>query len=111
MEIDGIGARIYMGEKHELTADIKPAEKGEEDTVLHMRDFIAAVKSRKRADLRCDIEEGHRSAAVAHLANISYRTGRKLSFDTGREKFVGDAEANAMLTRKYRAPSVIPEQV
>jgi hypothetical protein len=111
MEIDGAGARVYTGEKHELTAEIKPAEKGEEDTVLHMRNFLAAVKSRKAADLRCDIEEGHRSAALAHLANISYRTGRKLSFDANREKFNGDSEANALLSRKYRAPYVVPDKV
>jgi predicted dehydrogenase len=111
MEIDGVSARIYAGEKHELTAEVKPAEKGEEDTVLHMRNFLDAVKTRKAADLRCDIEEGHRSAALAHLANISYRTGRKLSFDPVREKFNGDAEANTLLSRKYRPPYVIPEKV
>jgi hypothetical protein len=44
------------------------------------------------------------------LANISYRTGRKLSFDTGREKFVGDAEANAMLTANIAHPPLFPSK-
>ena len=72
---------------------------------------MAAVKSRKTEDLRCDIEEGHRSAALAHLANISYRTGHSLQFDTNREIFPGNAEANSLLTRKYRAPYVVPARV
>ena len=46
-----------------------------------------------------------------HLANIAYRVGRKLKFDGKTEKFVGDAEADKLLTRTYRAPFVVPEKV
>jgi predicted dehydrogenase len=45
------------------------------------------------------------------LDDISYRLGRTLTFDSKAEKFVGDDEANKMLTRPYRAPFVVPEQV
>jgi len=38
--------------------------------------FIEAVRSRRARDLQADILEGHRSAALVHLANISYRLGR-----------------------------------
>jgi predicted dehydrogenase len=38
------------------------------------------------------------------------RVGRKLEFDAKTEKFVKDDEANALLTRKYRAPFVVPEK-
>jgi predicted dehydrogenase len=41
----------------------------------HMANFLTAVRSRKVSDLTCDIEEGHLSAALCHLANISYRLG------------------------------------
>ena len=41
----------------------------------HFDNFVKAVRSRKASDLNCDIEEGHRSAALCHLANISYRLG------------------------------------
>ena len=61
--------------------------------------------------LTCGIEEGHLSASLAHLANIAYRVGRKLKFDGKTEKFVGDAEADKLLTREYRAPYAIPEKV
>src|SRR5437867_4454561 len=43
--------------------------------------FLQAVRSRKVEDLNADVEHGHYSAALCHLANISYRLGEKVSFD------------------------------
>jgi predicted dehydrogenase len=42
----------------------------------HQANFIKAVRSRKVSDLRADVFEGHVSAALCHMANISYRIGR-----------------------------------
>jgi len=42
----------------------------------HQANFIKAVRSRKVSDLRADVLEGHISAALCHMANISYRIGR-----------------------------------
>jgi hypothetical protein len=61
--------------------------------------------------MHCDIHEGHLSTSLCHLANISYRLGRSLKFIGERETFAHDAEANAMLTRHYRTPYVVPEVV
>jgi predicted dehydrogenase len=77
----------------------------------HFGNFIAALRSGKREDLTCDIEVGHLSTALPLIANISYRLGRELMFDGSKEKFVGDNEADAMLTRDYRAPYVVPQNV
>jgi hypothetical protein len=73
--------------------------------------FIKAVRSRKREDLNADIEEGHLSAALMHLANISYRVGRSIEFDSAKDQIVKDAEANALLRRTYRAPFAVPETI
>src|SRR6266498_3997271 len=43
--------------------------------------FLQAVRSRNVADLNADVEHGHYSAALCHLANISYRLGEQVSFD------------------------------
>ena len=43
--------------------------------------FLHAVRSRKVEDLNADVEHGHYSSALCHLANISYRLGEKVSFD------------------------------
>jgi Oxidoreductase family, C-terminal alpha/beta domain len=49
---------------------------------------------------------------LVHMANISYRLGRKLNFEPAKHAFVNDSEANAMRTRpKYRAPYLVPDKV
>ncbi len=77
----------------------------------HFDNFFQAVRSRKNTDLHAEIEEGHMSAAICHLANISYRTGRTLQFDPKTEKFVNDPEADKLLTREPREPYAVPEEV
>jgi len=118
--------------------------------------FINCVRSRKQEELNADILQGHLSAALCHLGNISYRLGKevpfgdqgkalgddketlevfrdmvahldekaslklsemtyrlgpKLKFDAKTEQFIGSPEANALLSRKYREPFVVPENV
>jgi predicted dehydrogenase len=41
----------------------------------HYANFLNACRTRKHTDLHCDVEEGHFSAALCHLANISLRLG------------------------------------
>jgi hypothetical protein len=77
----------------------------------HFANFLKAVRSRKTADQNGPIETGHLASALAHLGNISHRLERQLVFDPNLERFVGDEQANAMLSRKYRAPFVVPEKV
>jgi predicted dehydrogenase len=77
----------------------------------HFQNWIAAVRSRDAKSLYCDIEEGHLSAAICHLANVACTTGRTLQFDPKAERFLGDDEADKLLTRPYRAPYLLPEQV
>lgn len=83
----------------------------EEPEIPNWQNFIDCVRSRKREDLRCEILEGHMSTGLCHLANIAFKTGRKLTFDPATETFPGDAEASRLLTRTYRAPYVVPDQV
>ena len=45
------------------------------------------------------------------LEESTYCLGRKLTYDAAAEKFVGDPEADKLLTRPYRQPFVVPEQV
>ncbi len=77
----------------------------------HFQNFIDCVRSRNKDEQNAPVEAGHLSSALCHLANISYRVGRSLTFDPATERFVGDKEANKLLTRKYRAPYVIPDSV
>ena len=73
--------------------------------------FIGAVRSGNRADLNHEIQEGADSATLMHLANISYRLGRTLNFDSTKMEVTGDPEANKMFTRNYRSPFTVPAKV
>jgi len=77
----------------------------------HYLNFIEAVRARDKSKLNGPVETAHLSSGIAHLGNIAYRLGRTLKFDPKKEVFLGDAEANAMLSRKYRAPYTVPQQV
>ena len=65
----------------------------------HFGNFIAAVKSRKAEDLNADIVEGHYSAALCHLANLSYRLGDEVPFSKPTHAFGDDKAAYETLDR------------
>lgn len=73
-----------------------------EATGQHVANFLRCVKNREKPF--ADAEEGHFSSIPGHLMNISWRVGRKLQWDGQREVIAGDSEANALLSRSYRAP-------
>ena len=102
-------AQVYSGRRNELgpalTADEKP-DAGQ----AHFQNFIDSMRSREPGNLNASIEDGHLSTTICHLGNISYRLGRSVTFDGAAERFVGDAEADKLLTRKYRAPYLLPEK-
>lgn len=94
----------YLGQKREKG----PSRKAGGD---HYANWIKAIKSRKTSDQNGPVETAHLASGLAHLGNIAYRLERQLKFDPKTEKFIGDEQANSMLTRKYRAPYVVPEKV
>jgi predicted dehydrogenase len=120
LELNGDTWKAYRLREKEPFAVSKdvPAEKTQDQASLvatgdagHYANFLDAIRSGKNEDLHCDINEGHYSAALPHLANISYRLGRDLKFRGDYEKFANDPEADMMLTRVYRKPYVVPDEV
>lgn len=74
--------------------------KGSPDLAAHHRNFFDCI--RNGGTPNADIHEGHLSASLCHLGNIATRIGRMLTFDPKAEQFIGDAEADKLLTRDYR---------
>lgn len=68
----------------------------------HMQNWLDCIKTREKPI--CDVEIGHRSVSVCHIANICGMLKRKLYWDAENEVFKNDREANAMLSREERAP-------
>jgi hypothetical protein len=58
----------------------------------HHENFIKAVRSHKRSDQNADIEVGHLSAALCHIANTSYRLGKKMTPDEIKQAIGDNAE-------------------
>jgi predicted dehydrogenase len=112
LEIDAGGNwKTFMGHRSEPGPDSTSVNSEEADPRWsggHYHNFIYAVRSGKRADLSCDIEEGHRSSALACMGNISYLLSRELRTDGRSEGFISDAEANGMMKGRYRDPYVVP---
>ncbi len=95
---DGAGKEIH-GEEHDESSIDTP----------HARNFLDCMRSRQRP--KVEIEEGHWATALAHLGNIVARTGRAIKFDPKTEIVMGDAEANKLVRREYRAHWSTPKGV
>ncbi len=75
------------------------------DPLQHVRNFLDCVKSRKKPVCNSTVARYGHLACFA--AAISWKLGRKLTFDPVKEAFVNDDEANAMRTYQRRAPYTI----
>jgi hypothetical protein len=101
------GFQAFKGESNELVAEERPERgPGADGTSLHMQNFLSACRSRNYKELHDEIGNAYLSASLCHLANISYRVGRKLTLTPG-PKFANDSEADELLTRHYRQPYVV----
>ena len=96
---------------HQWQPRVAAEEFGRFPDVNHKENFIESIRTRRTP--AADVEEGHRTAALIHLANTSYRLGGvKLDFDPATETITNVAEANRFLRREdARAPHAIPDQV
>lgn len=110
----GIGA-FFEGDKGTLICDYGSREitiNGEKVTDIpeipqsvprspgHQQNFVDAVKARTQPE--SNLAYARELTLPMHLGLISYRLGRPLQWDADKEKFTGDKEANALLSRKPR---------
>jgi len=99
----------------DLIKDLPPQEeidKWRDEVALwqaryHMENWMACIKTRQKPV--ADVEIGHRSISIAHLANIARYLGRRLQWDPVREIFVGDDEANRLVERPQRPGFELPQ--
>ncbi|MBZ5497417.1 MAG: Gfo/Idh/MocA family oxidoreductase [Acidobacteriia bacterium] len=72
----------------------------------HVKNFVECLKTRKIPT--ADVEIGHKSITAPHLGNIAVRLRRYVKWDPATENISGDAEAQALVSRQYRKPWVLP---
>ena len=119
LELDGGTWKAFRKREKEPFAGSATAEKKPVDPTFmaapggteHYANFIDAIRSGSDDTLHCDIIDGFYSSSLPILANISYRLGRELKFKGDYEKFANDSEADIMLSRNYRKPYVISDEV
>ena len=68
----------------------------------HVRDFLTCVRTRRQPRSSADV--AHHSITACHLANISVRLGREVTWDPIGECFANDSEADRLRTRAIRQP-------
>lgn len=94
--------KTFLGEKEEKGPAL--GERGRVGSPLpeHMDNFLDSVRSRKATKTVAEV--AHLSCGLIHLGEIAYRTGRVQKFAPKAERFVGDNDANSLLTKEYRKP-------
>ncbi|MGE5645196.1 MAG: Gfo/Idh/MocA family protein [Acidobacteriota bacterium] len=84
-----------------------PTPEGKGEDAAHLRNFFECMRTRKKPN--ADVETAHRATTLCHLANICRELGRKLKWDPEAERFPGDEEANALLSRPRRKGYELPK--
>jgi predicted dehydrogenase len=116
IELLGTRGFMYVGrhgdgwQLYDENAKLIENNTGRQGDPQHIENFLQCVRSRQMPN--ADVEQGHQSVLLCHLANIAFRTGKEaLTFDGKTETFPNSPAANALLKRKYREPWKVPEQV
>jgi predicted dehydrogenase len=116
VEILGTEGFMYYGrhgggwQAYDAKGELVHSEYGRQGDKEHQDNFIDCIRTRKRPN--ADVEIGHQSAMLCHMANISYRVGNlKLELDPRTERFTNCDEANKYIKREYRKPWIVPENV
>jgi len=57
--------------------DMQDSQKAKQQEVLHVANFVEAVRSRNSSSLHAEALVGHVTAACCHMANLSHRLGQQ----------------------------------
>jgi len=109
LALDRSGYAIYSQTRDgkKVIEEKRGASHSEHNAVVeHVKAFMECVRTRKPS--YADIELGHHASNPGHLMNISWRVGRRVRWDAKTEQVIGDPEANAWVTKKYRKPWSLP---
>jgi len=97
---------VFLGPKSEPGPTEGKELRGQRGYEQHMDDFLNSIRTRQPT--RANPETAHRSCALVHLGDIAYLMGKQLEFDIDKQQVVNCEEANALLTKTYREPYVLP---
>jgi myo-inositol 2-dehydrogenase/D-chiro-inositol 1-dehydrogenase len=99
--IEGPDGKLFRGLQSTI-ANLQQKVSSLPDPEPQVTDFHAAV--RNRTTFALNEANAHRSCNLVNLAKIAVRTGRKLSFDSNKQRFIDDEEANRFIDEPMRTP-------
>ncbi len=85
-----------------------PNPEGPGECKWHHENFFECMRTRKRPT--ADIEIAHRATTLCQIIAMCRDLKRKLKWDPKAEQFVGDDEANKLLSRPRRKGYELPEE-
>jgi predicted dehydrogenase len=97
--IDPKGKYAIFDERNK-PVPLEAARPEPEMPALHMANFAACIRDGGRPN--ADVEDGHKSTLLCHLANIAYRTGQILDCDPANGRPRNAPTADALWSREYR---------
>lgn len=94
-------------EKEKMEA-IPLQKRSDDGLLLHTTNFLDVVQSRKFDELKAPIQVGSHVATVCQMGNIAFRTGKKIYWDSSKNKFT-DNDANKFLAAEYHNGYKLPK--
>jgi predicted dehydrogenase len=73
----------------------------------HATNWCACIRDQVNTT-NSPIDKGAFATILAHMGNISYRTGTRVVYDPVKRKFIDNPQADAFLKKEYRAPWKLP---
>ena len=93
---------LDAGDPRILASAIGPGEIHLYDSSDQHGNWLDCIRTRRPPI--APVEVGHRTCSACLVSLIAMKRGHPLKWDPARERFVGDAAANALLSRPMRAP-------
>ena len=114
-EVGAVGGACYIGTEGYIAVDrenivsnppeilkvqLKPEDERPYVSPIHAGNFLECIRTRKQTI--CNAETAHRSMSLVLLAGIATQLKRKMTWDPVKEVFVGDEQANRLLSYARR---------
>ena len=116
IEIYGTKGKMYVGrmgggwQVYDKERQIAAQASGLFPLKTHLGNYLDCIRTRNQPN--GNIVEGHKSATLVHLANLSYRSGKKqLYFSGEHETVTNDQKANKLAMGTSRKGFEIPAEV
>lgn len=100
--VDDKKGPLYASNNKILYPRVGPEGKIWMPSADHYRNWLESIITRK--DPIAPVDQSTRSLEACAVAWIGMKLNRELRWDAKKERFTGDKEANALLTRKARKP-------